>query len=150
MDGQGVEAESSKGRKMSTGFDIYSEAIALGLKEGSCTAFRNTDCEAEVDHHESDLYLKHGRIANDIIAKYRARSAMRVGISTFSSKIDGSLWYEIPFGYTPFWDANLAKRNIETRRAELAREANSSAEKVKLELLDPSQPPSTEDHPRRP
>lgn len=53
----------------------------------------------EVDHHESDLYLKQTPISNELIAKYPYKS----NVTTFRSQIDNSIWFEIPFAYTPVW-----------------------------------------------
>ena len=53
----------------------------------------------EVSHHESDLYLKQTPISNELIAKYPYKN----NVTTFRSQIDNSIWFEIPFAYTPVW-----------------------------------------------
>ena len=47
----------------------------------------------------SDLQCKVTKETQELVEKYDFRSAVTVFIST----IDGTLWYEIPFAYTPWW-----------------------------------------------
>lgn len=54
----------------------------------------------EHDHHESDLYVP----VNDSTKKLVKDLEHRTMVSTFKNNIDGSLWYEIPFAYTPWWE----------------------------------------------
>lgn len=58
----------------------------------------------EIDHHESDLYVKATPEALAIIEDYEAASKLK-NRETFSSAIDGSPWYDLPFAYDPFWSA---------------------------------------------
>lgn len=53
-----------------------------------------------IDHHESDLYLKVDDVSR-VIVKALDNTAL---LSTFRSWIDNSVWYELPFCYTPFWE----------------------------------------------
>ena len=53
----------------------------------------------QVDNHESDLYVKVSPESTTIIKKYKFRM-----ITTFKSQIDNTLWYDIPFAYTPWWE----------------------------------------------
>lgn len=53
---------------------------------------------AEIDHHESDLYVR----ATPEVLEIAHKSGWNWG--TFVSQIDGKLWVEIPFGYWPFWE----------------------------------------------
>jgi hypothetical protein len=53
------------------------------------------------DHHESDLYLIACSDARDLIASYLHKA----NVSTFIHQVHGNLWYDIPFAYTPFWEA---------------------------------------------
>ena len=55
---------------------------------------------AHIDHHASDLYLKVTPETTRIIKKYKYQKQ----ITTFKSNIDNTLWYDIPFCYTPFWE----------------------------------------------
>ncbi len=50
--------------------------------------------------HESDLYVKNTPESNLILINYEYRK----NVTPFVSKIDNTLWYDIPFAYTPFWD----------------------------------------------
>lgn len=55
----------------------------------------------DIDHHESDLYLRVNPISRKIIEECPPAC-----VSTFRSahKEDkGALWYDIAFAYTPFW-----------------------------------------------
>jgi hypothetical protein len=49
----------------------------------------------EVDHHESDLYVKDSPTARAITQDQNR--------SFFRSQVDGEMWIELPFLYTPFW-----------------------------------------------
>lgn len=53
----------------------------------------------EIDHHESDLYVKVTEESKRVIAEY----PFRINVSVFSDNITHSAWYEIPFEYEPFW-----------------------------------------------
>jgi len=66
--------------------DLYTAAKKAGL---------------EIDHHESDLYLKHSEQATNLIAVYDTGNTATV----FRSEIDGELWWDIPFAYLPYWEA---------------------------------------------
>jgi hypothetical protein len=57
------------------------------------------------DSHESDLYVPVTPTSMAILN----RLARPVNVTTFTSRIDGALWYDIPFAYTPWWDARWAK-----------------------------------------
>lgn len=58
---------------------------------------------AEIDSHESDLYVKATSEALAIV-----RRSLRRDWSIFISPVDGQAWIEIPFGYTPWWEAKAA------------------------------------------
>ena len=54
--------------------------------------------DVQLDNHESDLYA---------IATPEALAIVKDtgwSYSTFISQIDGKLWIDIPFAYTPFWE----------------------------------------------
>lgn len=57
------------------------------------------DLSVEIANHESDLYLPVNDITRELIAQYKFRS----NVTTFRSQIDGTMWYDIPFAYQPFW-----------------------------------------------
>lgn len=57
----------------------------------------------EIDHHESDLYLKCSPEADAIVKRFGC-SAER-----FRSQIDGALWWDIPFAFLPWWERRASK-----------------------------------------
>ncbi len=54
----------------------------------------------EFDHHFSDLYIPVNDTTKELVKKYFGSAKIPTFISTF----DKSLWYDIPFAYSPFWD----------------------------------------------
>lgn len=57
------------------------------------------DAGVEIDHHESDLYVKVTPESRKIVDAYE----FRCNVTTFRSRIDGTTWYDIPFAFDPFW-----------------------------------------------
>ena len=55
----------------------------------------------ELDHHYSDLYAKDCEITRKILADY----AWKKNSKMFKSNIDGEMWWDIPFAYTPYWNS---------------------------------------------
>lgn len=53
----------------------------------------------DIDHHNSDLYLKKTPAAAAIVTRLENRSLL----SVFRDP-DGVAWYELPFCFTPFWE----------------------------------------------
>lgn len=64
--------------------DIYKE-----LKKAGC----------EIDNHCSDLYVKKTDKSTAIVNRYTGT------VSTFVSNTDKTIWYELPFQFTPWWEA---------------------------------------------
>lgn len=56
----------------------------------------------DIDHYRSDLYIRVTNESRKIIDSYEYAKQ----VQTFKSNIDGKAWYEIPFGYPPFWMAH--------------------------------------------
>ena len=52
---------------------------------------------AELDNHESDLYVKANPETAGVIMRH-GRS-----LHPFRSRVDGLTWYEVPFAFAPFW-----------------------------------------------
>lgn len=50
-------------------------------------------------HHESDLYIPVNHKTKDLIERYEFRK----NVKEFVSEVENTLWYDIPFGYMPFW-----------------------------------------------
>lgn len=69
--------------------DIYTR-----LKQAGCN----------LGNHESDLYVERTQAAIDILATYEHKA----NITAFKSQIDGKIWLDIPFAYSPFWEAKEA------------------------------------------
>jgi hypothetical protein len=53
-----------------------------------------------LDSHESDLYVKATREAVAILKGYEHI----VKLATFINRVDGEIWYKIPFAFNPFWE----------------------------------------------
>lgn len=53
----------------------------------------------DIDHHNSDLYVRKTPKSTEIINKLTNKSLL----STFKDNIDGDIWYELPFCYTPYF-----------------------------------------------
>lgn len=75
-------------KKMSIGqyTDIYTAALQALPPE-------------DIDHHETDLYLRVTEASKRLISEY----AYRQNVKTFKDNIEGLRWYDIPFAYTPAW-----------------------------------------------
>ncbi len=54
--------------------------------------------EFELDHHESDLYIKDCQAARELLNRHNQT------FTTFTSQLDNTRWLDVPFMYTPFWD----------------------------------------------
>jgi hypothetical protein len=55
-----------------------------------------------IDHHSSDLYVKVTEQSRQIVNAYYHRGDIK-SMATFKSDIDGSMWFDIPFAYDPWW-----------------------------------------------
>lgn len=51
--------------------------------------------EKELDNHESDLYVKKCAISKKVLNDYEFKN----NVTEFTSEIDGTVWYDIPFAY---------------------------------------------------
>lgn len=60
---------------------------------------------SDIDHHETDLYLKVSEASAALVAGYDFRG----NVEKFRSPLDGCLWYDIPFAYTPAWIEHARK-----------------------------------------
>jgi len=62
----------------------------------------------EISHHESDLYLKKNHISEMLVDECEFSKS----VSVFINQKDKQIWYDIPFGYDPFWNSkNTKERN---------------------------------------
>ena len=53
----------------------------------------------EIDHHQSDLYLKVTPVSQELVNNYEFKG----NVKRFYSRIDKSEWFDIPFAYSPYW-----------------------------------------------
>lgn len=53
----------------------------------------------DIDHHYSDLYVRKTPKSTEIVNRLTTKSLL----STFKDNIDGDIWYELPFCYTPYF-----------------------------------------------
>lgn len=73
-------------KKLTPG-EIYAAAVAVLPAE-------------DIDHHHSDLYLRITPTAKALVDRLENKALL----STFRSNIDGAMWYELPFCFTPYWE----------------------------------------------
>jgi hypothetical protein len=71
---------------------IYSRLVAAGC---------------QIDSHESDLYVKASPEALAVIRQFEAEGGV-THRKRFTSQIDGTEWYDLPFAFDPFW----AKKSV--------------------------------------
>lgn len=64
---------------------------------------------SDIDHHETDLYLKVSEASAALVAGYDFRG----NVEKFRSPLDGCLWFDVPFAYTPAWAEKLQRRTKE-------------------------------------
>jgi hypothetical protein len=64
------------------------------------------DSGVEMESYQSDLYVPVNETTTEILEAYEVKD----NVSTFRSDIDGTRWYEIPFGYLPYWEKRTNKR----------------------------------------
>ena len=57
----------------------------------------------DLDHHESDLYIKDCQAARTLLNQYGRQ------FTRFVSQIDGHRWWDVPVAYQPYWDAVQAR-----------------------------------------
>lgn len=65
----------------------------------------------QIDHHESDLYVKATSEASKIIEPYCLSNPI-YKYTLFTSPIDNQQWWEIPFAYEPFWEGRTEFHRI--------------------------------------
>lgn len=61
--------------------------------------------EGDIDHWQSDLYVRLTHTSEKVIERF-----MPFGSDEYSLfKSGGSYWFEIPFGYIPYWSEKSGK-----------------------------------------
>ena len=66
---------------------LYTDLIAAGVS---------------ISHWQSDLYAPVNDTVKEILKRHPGQAK-----TVFKNQIDGSLWYEFPFQYNPFWEARV-------------------------------------------
>ena len=57
-----------------------------------------------IDSHEGDLYALKTPESEAIVSTWDYTPVVTI----FKSQIDGKIWFDIPFGYKPFWDSKIS------------------------------------------
>lgn len=85
---------------MKTLTDLISGAT---ITPGEVWEIASANMEPEhIDHHETDLYLMIDDVSRVIVGALDKDN--RALLNTFTSWIDETRWYELPFCYIPFWE----------------------------------------------
>jgi hypothetical protein len=63
---------------------VYNELVATGVPIGN---------------NESDLHVPMNSLTIPIVAEYENFGT----VTKFHNKLDGKMWFDIPFAYTPWW-----------------------------------------------
>lgn len=78
------------------------EELKAGAKITPAEAYEYAAAYMEpehIDHHESDLYLMVDDVSRVIVGALDNTALL----STFTSWVDGTRWYDLPFCYLPAW-----------------------------------------------
>lgn len=59
---------------------------------------RMVDAGVRTEHHESDLYVPVTPLTTALVKQYEHKGNVELFIAH-----DDSRWFDIPFGYDPFW-----------------------------------------------
>ncbi len=66
-----------------------------------------TDANIPTHHHESDLYFPITAESTAILAKYPTSKA---NATTFTNRVEGGRWYDVPFSFVPWWEARQTRQ----------------------------------------
>lgn len=93
----------------------------------------------EVDKHESDLYFPVTEESTEILSQFTQEHLIA---EKFRNQNDGSLWYDVPFAFTPYWKEKqntMAKARRTLAQKEETEVARGMAEKgYKYIMIDTS------------
>ena len=84
---------------------------------------------SDMDHHETDLYIKVSEASEALVASYDFRG----NVEKFRSPLDGCLWYDVPFAYTPAWVERLQQRPPEDVARDLSPVFDTLARRLERE-----------------
>lgn len=77
---------------------LYTDLISAGI---------------ECSNHSSDLYFPATDDAKAILKRYP-----NIYFTTFRHNVHKTTWYEVPFGFEPFWqEAEAASKRIESTKS---------------------------------
>ena len=65
----------------------------------------------KIASHETDLYVPVNEVTRAIVGTYEHKS----NVTTFTNQVEGGQWYDIPFAYTPAWEAKWEARRKATQ-----------------------------------
>lgn len=55
---------------------------------------------SDIDHWQTDLYLRETGESRELVECYEFKE----NVERFRSPIDGKMWFDVPFAYTPGWE----------------------------------------------
>ena len=55
--------------------------------------------------YHSDLYIPRNEETTKLVNDYKFKN----NVTTFTNQVEGGIWYDIPFAYSPYWDSKLNK-----------------------------------------
>ena len=85
--------------------DVDAVADMLPIEPGEMHAAAAAKLPPEdIDHHESDLYIRKTPESDALIGRLTSKSLL----SRFRSQLDGCIWYELPFCWSPYEGAKHA------------------------------------------
>lgn len=62
------------------------------------------DAGCEIDSHESDLYV---RLTEESVELVRLYALTPSHVTRFINQVDGNVWLDVPFSFTPFWEHRI-------------------------------------------
>lgn len=85
-------------KELNAGHKDYKKIDEALLEPGNIYSVLVKELPAEdIDHHDSDLYVRKTPKSTEIINRLTTKSLL----STFKDNIDGDIWYELPFCFSP-------------------------------------------------
>jgi hypothetical protein len=98
------------------GYEFISEIKSI-LPEESENSEALTECSAASSifeqvkasgipyhNHQSDLYIPVNETTKEMVKNYKFKN----NVTTFVNQVEGGLWYDIPFAYSPYWESKTS------------------------------------------
>lgn len=57
--------------------------------------------------HYSDLYIPVNEVTCEIVTRRYGKNS--VSVTTFINQVEGGLWYDVAFQYSPYWEKKVGK-----------------------------------------